>query len=204
MLENLVYNIFLAKLTPCAYGQFFDVAKAKSSILDIGVGNGLMLKKLHKRVKDLELQIHGIDLNDSYLKQCQKLITKYELTGQMKVENMDFLLGDFGDSKYDIVFFSQSFPLIDQKAAALERAKELLNAGGRIIFCQTMQSDHAPVMEFIKPKLKYVSTIDFGRVTYETAFIELLKDADLVETGRQHLQQVNKDAEAVLIMVEKK
>jgi ubiquinone/menaquinone biosynthesis C-methylase UbiE len=202
MIDNLVYNLFLSKLTPKAYGQFFDLVKAKSSILDIGVGNGLMLKKLHKRVKELELKIHGVDLNDNYLKQCRNLITKYDLEAQMHVEEMDFLQSDFGETKYDVVFFSQSFPLIDQKAAALEKAKEILSPGGQLVFVQTMQSENAPVMEFIKPKLKYVSTIDFGRVTYETVFVDLLKEAKLVERARHHLVQVNKDAEAVLIVVE--
>lgn len=202
MIDNLVYNLFLSKLTPLAYKQFFDLVEPKSSILDIGVGNGLMLKKLHQRVKDLELKIHGVDLSEKYLKQCRKLISKFGLDEQMRVEKLDFLAADFGDTKHDIVFFSQSFPLIDDKAGALEKAKAILSPGGKMVFCQTMQSDHAPVMEFIKPKLKYVSTIDFGRVTYETAYQTLLKEANLKETARHHLLQVNKDAEAVLIVVE--
>ncbi|MDF1660792.1 MAG: class I SAM-dependent methyltransferase [Planctomycetota bacterium] len=202
MIDNLVYNLFLSKLTPLAYKQFFDLVEPKSSILDIGVGNGLMLKTLHKRVKELELTIHGVDLSEKYLKQCRKLIKKYDLTKQMRVENLDFLAADFGETKYDIVFFSQSFPLIDDKAGALEKAKAILAPGGKMIFCQTMQSDHAPVMEFIKPKLKYVSTIDFGRVTYETAYEKLLADAKLKESARHHLLKVNKDAEAMLIVVE--
>ena len=30
-------------------------------------------------------------------------------------------------------------------------------------------------MEFIKPKLKYVTTVDFGRVTYDESFFDLLR-----------------------------
>ena len=38
-------------------------------------------------------------------------------------------------------------------------------------------------MELIKPRLKYVTTIDFGRVTYENDFTALMngKDIDIIE-----------------------
>jgi hypothetical protein len=34
-------------------------------------------------------------------------------------------------------------------------------------------------MEFIKPKLKYVTTVDFGRVTYDEGFFDLLRKKKL-------------------------
>ena len=34
-------------------------------------------------------------------------------------------------------------------------------------------------MEFIKPKLKYITTIDFGRVTYEEDFFNSLAQQNL-------------------------
>jgi hypothetical protein len=34
-------------------------------------------------------------------------------------------------------------------------------------------------MEFIKPKLKYVTTVDFGRVTYDENFFDLLRKMKL-------------------------
>jgi hypothetical protein len=34
-------------------------------------------------------------------------------------------------------------------------------------------------MEFIKPKLKYVTTVDFGRVTYDDGFFDLLRKKKL-------------------------
>ena len=34
-------------------------------------------------------------------------------------------------------------------------------------------------MEFVKPRLKYVTTIDFGKVTYEEDFYDLLRRKDL-------------------------
>ena len=34
-------------------------------------------------------------------------------------------------------------------------------------------------MEFVKPRLKYVTTIDFGKVTYENDFTSLLEEKDI-------------------------
>jgi hypothetical protein len=39
----------------------------------------------------------------------------------------------------------------------------------------------SPVMEFMKPLLKYVTTIDFGTLTYEDELNKLLQDATNLE-----------------------
>ena len=62
----------------------------------------------------------------------------------------------------------------------LDRVKKWLKPGGKILFSQTMFKEKMGLMEFIKPKLKYVTTIDFGEVIYENDFFNLLKSKELV------------------------
>ena len=72
------------------------------------------------------------------------------------------------DGKFDIIVFSSSFMLMPERERALELAKELLRDGGKIIFILTLQpqskkkSYFSKLIEYWKPKIKYLLTIDFG------------------------------------------
>ena len=52
-----------------------------------------------------------------------------------------------------------------------------------------MFQDRSPFMEFIKPKLKYLTTVDFGRVTYDDGFFELLKKKMLTIDEDRHIKR---------------
>jgi alpha-N-acetylglucosaminidase len=64
--------------------------------------------------------------------------------------------------------------LFKDKQLVLDRIKDYIKPGGKIVFFQTMFKERFRFMEFIKPKLKYVTTIDFGNITYEKDFLNLL------------------------------
>lgn len=57
--------------------------------------------------------------------------------------------------------------LMPSPEKALLKAKELLTENGRIVFLLTMHKKKNKLMEIIKPAIKYLTTIDFGRMTYE-------------------------------------
>lgn len=202
MLRNLAYNLLISKLTRRAYQAFFDRAPKGARILDIGVGNGLMLKSCHRTIRAKQLEIFGVDLNEAYLKQCAELIRKFGLDDQMTVRRADFLVDALPHESYDIVFFSMSLPLITDKHAALAKAESLLSPEGRILLCQTMQTKPAPIMELIKPHLKYISSVDFGEVNYESDFNELIAARELRAVERLSLLRVNSHSEAQLITLE--
>jgi len=69
--------------------------------------------------------------------------------------------------------------LFSNQELVLDQAKDWIKPGGKIVFFQTMFKDRFRLMEFIKPKLKYVTTVDFGTVTYEKDFFSLLEGKKL-------------------------
>jgi alpha-N-acetylglucosaminidase len=69
--------------------------------------------------------------------------------------------------------------LFEDQHLVLERIKGWLKPGGKILFFQTMFPRRAPFIEFIKPKLKYFTTVDFGRITYDADFFALLDKREL-------------------------
>jgi ubiquinone/menaquinone biosynthesis C-methylase UbiE len=202
-MRNFFYNTFVRKTTLAGYGAFFDSVSSGSQILDIGVGNGLMFEVYHQKIKDLQLSLYGIDLNQSYLKHCQKIIKKFHLEPYVQIAEQDFLTAEF-NTPFDSIFFSMSFPLIQDQEKALAKAKSLLKAGGTLAFFQTMQNKRSRTMELLKPKLKYISTIDFGKVNYEDAFLDLLDHHHLLISERKRLHQITPTSEVQVLFVKLK
>jgi SAM-dependent methyltransferase len=79
-----------------------------------------------------------------------------------------------GQGCYDFILFSMSFMLFDDQQAVLKRVIDWLKPDGRLLFFQTMFRHRSFLMDFIKPKLKYFTTVDFGSVTYDDQFYDFL------------------------------
>ena len=58
----------------------------------------------------------------------------------------------------------------------------LLRPDGCIYITQTFEKKRNKVMDFVKPLLRYIVTIDFGRVTYRDEFRTTLARAGLATT----------------------
>ena len=199
MIGNAIYNVLLNRLTTKGYGMFLERVKPGARILDIGVGNGLMLKRHHETIKRLGLKITGLDLDREYLKQCERLITKFDLDDQIQVRYANYMTEDLELGAWDVIFFSQSFMLIHPQTDALDRAKALLAENGSIVFFQTMQSKPSRVLEIVKPQLKYLTSIDFGSVTYDSDFAELLAEKELEQTERLRVSRITKSSRSELL-----
>jgi hypothetical protein len=66
-----------------------------------------------------------------------------------------------------------------------------LNEGGRLYFLLTIYSKKSLitwVLDHAKPYLKYLTTVDFGRMTYENEFEELLERNKLRIVDKQRVQ----------------
>lgn len=61
----------------------------------------------------------------------------------------------------------------------LDRAKNWVRPDGKIVFFQTMFKEKFRMMEVVKPKLRYIITIDFGKVIYEKDFFGSLEQKNL-------------------------
>ena len=63
---------------------------------------------------------------------------------------------------------------------------KITNINHFLYFTQTFENRRSPLMERLKPMLRTLTTIDFGRVTYEEDFREELRTADveLIEMAR--------------------
>ena len=82
--------------------------------------------------------------------------------------------------EFDAVYFSGSFSLLPKPVEALNSLSSMLvEDTGRIYITQTFQRRTPIFMNTVKPMLKYLTTIDFGRLVSEEEIMELYNKSEL-------------------------
>lgn len=177
---NDVYNLIIGNVNELCYRHGLAYFPDHSAILDVGIGNGAMLKRHHALVRSKHLKITGIDIDGQSLDHCRNLIRRHRLEDAIDIHHVSVeSYRPPKDHYFDFVFFSMSFMLFKNQPLVLERIKTWLKPGGSVIFFQTIFKEQSLFMDIVKPRLKYVTTVDFGRVTYERDFIRLLEEREL-------------------------
>ena len=187
---NYLYKLIIDDVTHICYQNCLEFFPPGSRILDVGIGNGIMIRQYHGLIRSKGLDITGIDINRQYLKHCRNLIRQWNLSDNIKVQYSaveSYVPPQ--DQYFDYILFSMSFMLFHNQQLVLERIKPWLRPEGKVVFFQTMFKHRSPLLDFIKPRLKYVTTIDFGRVTYEQDFFNLLQQEELSVTEDRTLKK---------------
>lgn len=173
--KNYLYKLIIYSVTDLCYSNCLNYFPPGSRILDVGIGNGMMLRNYHGLIKSKDFSIVGIDINNDYLRHCSGLIKDCRLENHIRIFHQGVESYEPPEQGYfDYILFSMSFMLFDDQGMVLDRVRNWLKPHGKILFFQTMFHDRSLFMEFIKPKLKYFTTVDFGRVTYDDGFFDLL------------------------------
>ncbi|MBW1698004.1 MAG: class I SAM-dependent methyltransferase [Deltaproteobacteria bacterium] len=179
-MRNHLYKWMIEEATDHCYRNCLNYFEHNSSILDVGIGNGLMMKTYHPLIKSKGLKITGLDINKAYLNHCDSLIHSYGLENHIRICNQPVeTYIPLNGNCYDFILFSMSFMLLKDQKAVLQRVKNWLKPGGKVVFFQTIFKMKSKLMEYVKPRLRYITTIDFGSVTYENDFFKLLEETNL-------------------------
>lgn len=165
-------------------------------ILDIGVGTAVPLFNIWDRLPQ-NVEVMGVDIDHSYILKAQRLfkeVARAQGSRRICLQEKNFYEMNVADNgSFDLIVFSSSFMLMPFRDRALELAKTLLNDDGKILFILTLQPSQkkksylTQVIEYWKPKLKYLITIDFGQITYEGDFKRLLEDAKLTTSYKERM-----------------
>jgi alpha-N-acetylglucosaminidase len=183
MWTSYLYSLIVADVTDGCYRTVFDYIRPGSRVLDVGIGNGAMIRRYHQAIVDRRLRIVGLDINPRYLAHCDQLVGAYGLRDRIQLHELP--VEDYAPPAaphFDYILFSMSFMLMDDQRSVLAQVLPWLNPRGEILFVQTMFRERSRWLEFVKPRLKYFTTIDFGQVTYEAHFFSLLDSMGLVVT----------------------
>lgn len=188
--KQKIYEKLVGPVTELCYRAVLNYFPENAAILDVGIGNGLMIQRFHELVKFKALKITGIDICAESLQQCARRVETYGLEEHIELHQAAIETFE-PDSvpQYDYIFFSMSFMLLEDQEKVLKRVRRMIPREGEIVFFQTMYEKKLPIMNFIKPKLKYVSGIEFGPVSYEEDFFALLKARGIMVKEDRLLQK---------------
>ena len=177
MIRGFIYDTLILSLTSRWYAEVLRRVPEGTALLDVGIGTAGALLANADLVKRKCLRVTGIDIDADYIERARRRLRDSLLTGLAEVRLESVY--DHQGGPYDAVYFSGSFMLLPEPEQALRHCCALLDPGGRIYFTQTIQKQPARWMEVLKPMLKRVTSIDFGRVTYENDFKAQIRAAGL-------------------------
>ena len=177
MIRSFIYDALILRLTSRWYAEVLRRVPEGAALLDVGIGTAGALLANADRVVRKELRVTGIDIDADYVARARQRLAASPLNGRVEVR-LESIYDHVG-GPYGAVYFSGSFMLLPEPEQALRQCRALLGPGGRIFFTLTIQKQPSRWMEILKPMLKTLTSIDFGRVTYEDAFRAQLRAAQL-------------------------
>ena len=161
-----------------------DLEGKPFTMMEVDTATGLELEVFLKtsNVK----RVLGIDIDETYV---AKATERFKDDARVEVRLMDFMdaKGDFTE-KFDVVYFGFSIMLMPEKVLALKQAANLLAPNGRLLMILTLYDKKSPIAEFLKPKIKYLTSIDFGETMYKTDMQTLFEQAGVEQVSFQRIQ----------------
>lgn len=181
----MLYDAAIVSMTATWYEAVLERLSPGCRLLDVGIGTGSALLTHSERIRADDLHVTGIDIDAAYVAQCRQTVEDRGMSD--RIETKLESVYDHRGGPYDAVYFSASFMLLPDPPAALRHVQDQLSPGGRIYFTQTFEHARSRMLETVKPLLRWVTTIDFGRVTYESEFDAALATAGVEVVERQTL-----------------
>jgi|EP00945_MAST-04E_sp_MAST-4E-sp1_P006108 SAM-dependent methyltransferase len=194
-----IYDVIIIHMTSKWYMAFFEkVAKNKNflkmrkskdnppfRVLDVGIGTATALITQKEYLEKLNVEVVGVDYDATYVKAAQKSLEAENISGKVQVHccsiysatPVEGIVGKHG--KFDAGYFSGSFSLMPDPLEALLVLAKYVKSGGRIFITQTFQRKGLPGAGIVKPLLKYVTTIDFGQLFFESQLDEVLQKSGM-------------------------
>jgi SAM-dependent methyltransferase len=167
-LRGFLYDVAIVPLTTEWYHAVLTRLPDHCHLLDIGIGTGAALLAHAPLIREKHLHVVGVDIDAAYVDRCQRAVARRGLADC--VDGRLESIYEHRGGPYDAAYFSGSFMVLPDPPGALRHVRDLLTTGGRVYFTQTFEHRRSWAVEVIKPLLRRVTTIDFGRVTYEDQF----------------------------------
>lgn len=163
-----IYDTVIVHMTAAWYRAVLERLPAHCRLLDVGIGTASALLANADLIAAKDLSVTGVDIDAAYVERGKQAVEQHGFAERIAVRLESIY--DHRGGPYDAAYFSGSFMLLPDPPGALRHVAALLRPGGRMYFTQTFERARSPLLEVLKPLLRVVTTIDFGRVTYEDDF----------------------------------
>lgn len=184
--RGIIYDAVIVSMTESWYKAVLERLPAKSHVLDVGIGTGAALLRNRALIEGKQLTFVGVDYDQTYIDRCNALVEDAHM--QSSVSAVCRSIYDYAPAPlarpFTAAYFSGSLMIMPDPVRALAHVRSILPAGAPIYTTQTFETKRNRWLEAVKPLLKFVTTIDFGNVTYERDFLATVAAAglDIAET----------------------
>lgn len=181
-INSEIYNLWFNKLgiyNSNLYEKVFKKIPKNSKILDVGIGTGLYLTNCANIIKEKNISIDGIDIDEEYIKSCKNEIKKNSLGKYVKAHIQNLLT--YKLEQFDYVIFIQSYPVINNvlMKKMLKYLKNNLSKDVEIIFVHNLVENKNILRNYMKPRLKYITGVDFGKLETHDNFDKFLTENNM-------------------------
>lgn len=193
--RSFVYDKAITPFTSTWYFEVLQHLPEGSRLLDVGIGTGAALVANASLLRAKQIFVLGVDYDSAYVSTCRELVSRARLGKYITVQQADIYDFTPGAGRlFDHVYFSGSFMILPKPVEALRKVVDLLidREDGRIYFTQTFELNKNRWMEWVKPKLSRITSIDFGNVSYEGDFEEALYEGGVVVETSEVIEDGNR------------
>ncbi len=175
-----IYDSLISAMTAAWYKAVLERLPSNVRILDVGIGTGAALLANKDIIVAKKLTVVGVDYDAQYIERCNQLIASHSFASHLSaVCKSIYDYAPPAGTSFDVAYFSGSLMIMPDPKAALVHVSKLLGPKGVIYTTQTFEAKPNRVLEVMKPLLKFLTTIDFGNVTYEKDFLATVAAAGL-------------------------
>lgn len=180
-----IYDFLIVKMTKEWYRVVLERLPQDAHILDVGIGTGSALFANEKLLREKNITVIGVDYDLDYVKLCQQNIEKRGLSKYVQVIHESIYDyqpskgNDQNDHLFDAIYFSGSLMIMPDPTRALQHVRKMVKQQGKIYVTQTFEEKKNQLLELMKPLLRFLTTIDFGQVTYASEFFASFERAGL-------------------------
>jgi len=171
--HNFTYSQLIARYTSELYNKFLLGVEDNSTIVDIGIGNGVALleQKNINLIFGKRLQIFGYDIDDEYLRECKEKVNECKLNNHVFLYKKDVTKENIVFSqRVDYLFLSNSYSVIPNVLELLEQSIKKF-APQLVIISTTLEENESTFRKIMKPRLKYFTFgVEFGRMITQEMF----------------------------------
>lgn len=197
-----IYDATILDMTEKWYRAVLERLEDGSAVLDVGIGTAGALLRCEDLIRAKDLRVVGLDYNDMYVESASRAVAAAGLEDRVRVACLSVydedglaelgraltdMRGGGGDGTFDAVYFSGSISLLPDPALALRTVAGLLRPeSGRVYVTQTYQRRSFPLLRFVKPAIKFLTTIDFGQLVMEADILRVYKEVEEILEVQRH------------------